>query len=259
MPDYQVDALIRFVIALRTIRGTGRRVTLADHADIEQEDGMSFPYYADVEQAHADLVAEGLIKTRYTQEEVEQDKGLLTRRAGYYVSTRHDPTIGLLEKTTGNNSLGYSVDLLLRRIDGTFWDIATDQAGDALPLNGGPGGPDPELIPRWRAPTAELAQIDGDGGGQDLTALAPPYDEDKSVQFGMACNDAYIESDATPDGGMIAVHAMRCAYDYYVAGLPWDACYTKHVDAFRAEYGLPPLAGAARASASARGREPRRR
>ena len=205
---------------------------------------MSFPYYAEVERAHAELVAEGKITQRWTQEEVEQDKGLLTRRAGYYVFMEKNPTIGLLEKTSGNNSLGYSVDLLLRATDGTFWDIATDTNGMAMPLNGGPGGPDPELIPRWRKPTAELAQIGHDGGGQDLTSLAPPYDEDKSVQFGMACNDAYTESGATPDGGMIAVHATRCAYDYYVAGLPWDACYVKHVDAFRAEYGLPPLGAA---------------
>lgn len=200
---------------------------------------MGFPYYAQVERAHAELVAEGKIKPRHIPEEVEQDKGLLTARAGYYVYLDEDPTVGLLEKTTGNNRLGYSVDLLIRRLDGTFWDVATDKNGMAQPLNGGPSGPDPELVPRWRVPTAELAQVEPQG--QDLTSLAPTYEEDYSVQFGMACNDAYTESGATPDGGMIAVHAMRCAYDYYVKGLAWADCYAKHVDAFRAEYGLPPL------------------
>jgi hypothetical protein len=211
---------------------------------------MSFPYYDEVVRAHAELVAEGLIKPRTVPEDVEQDKGLLTRRAGYYVCTLHTPTIGLLEKTTGNNALGYSVDLLLRRTDGMFWDVATDATDDdglhnAVPVNGGPSGPDPELIPRWRQPTAELAGLSATAGGQDLTSLAPPYDETKAVAFGMACNDAITEAHVTPDGGMIAVHAQRCAYDYYVAGLPWNVCYTKHVDAFRAEYGLPPLASGA--------------
>ncbi len=68
-----------------------------------------------------------------------------------------------------------------------------------------------------------------------------PYDEAKSVQFGQACNAVYAESGASPDGGMIAVHAMRCAYDYYCNGMLWDACYTKHVNEFRKEYGLPPI------------------
>ena len=209
---------------------------------------MSFPYYAQVERAHSELVAEGLIKPRHDQEQVEQDKGLLTRRAGYYCYTEDSPLIGLLEKTEGNNSLGYSVDLLLRLSDGTFWDVATDRDGQAIPLNGGPGGPDPELVPRWRKPTAELAKIGEEGAGQDLTALAPPFDDAKAVEFGLTCNDTYTASKATPDPGMIAVHSQRCAYDYYVAGMPWPPCLAKHVDEFRAEYGLPPLTAPATAS-----------
>jgi hypothetical protein len=211
---------------------------------------MSFPYYDLVDRAYNELIAEGKIKPRTVPEDVEQDKGLLTRRAGFYVFTLEDPTIGLLEKTSGNNSLGYSVDLLLCRTDGTFWDVATDKNGCAAPLNGGPSGPDPELIPRWRPPSAELAQLTPEGAGQDLTGLAPPYDEAHSIEFGQACNEAYTQSGATPDGGMIAVHATRCAFDYYVAGLPWPECYAKHVDEFRKEYGLPPV-GAAGAVARA--------
>jgi hypothetical protein len=204
---------------------------------------MSYPYYDLVLRAHDELVTSGQIAKRTNQEAVEQDKGLLTRRAGYY-SNQEDPSIGILKKTTGNNSLGYSVDLLIRK-NGTFWDVATDDGGMAMPVDGGPSGPDPQLAKDgWTQPTAELAGLGesgGEGGGADLTAQAPPYDEDYSVQFGTACNQAYEESGATPDGGMIAVHAMRCAYDYYVAGMAWDACYTKHVNEFRAEYGLPPI------------------
>jgi hypothetical protein len=215
---------------------------------------MSFPYYAQVERAHSELVAEGLIRHRATQEEVEQDKGLLTRRAGYYVFAEDNPLIGLLEKTSGNNSLGYSVDLLLRLSDGTFWDIATDSGGQAIPLNGGPGGPDPELVPRWRQPTAELAQVGEEGSGQDLTDLAPPFDDAKAVEFGTACNATYNDPacTATIDPGMISVHSQRCAYDYYVAGMPWPECLAKHVDEFRAEYGLPPIAAPAAANHATR-------
>lgn len=206
---------------------------------------MSFLYYDQVTRAYDELKSEGLIKQRTTQEEVEQDKGLLTRRAGYYTN-QLDAKIGILKKTGGNNSLGYSVDLLIHK-NGTFWDVATDNAGMAEPVNGGPLGPDPALAKDgWTQPTADLAGLSGASGGggaagADLISQAPPYDENKSVAFGTACNEVYTESGATPDGGMIAVHAQRCAYDYYVAGMPWDACYDKHVNAFRQEYGLPPL------------------
>lgn len=119
---------------------------------------MSYPYYDQVERAHAELKAEGLIVPRTNQDQVEQDKGLLTRRAAYYAH-QLDPSQGLLAKTSGNNSLGYSVDWILRSTDGEGWDIATDDGTQALPLNGGPVGPDPVRIPDWRLPTAELAQL----------------------------------------------------------------------------------------------------
>lgn len=120
---------------------------------------MSFPYYDQVERAYRELVAEGKIKHREQQEEVEQDKGLLTRRAGYYANIV-DHSIGILTKTSGNNSQGYSVDIVIHK-DGTFWDIATDSGGMAKPVNGGPAN-GPDLIPRWAQPTAALAGIDGD-------------------------------------------------------------------------------------------------
>jgi hypothetical protein len=121
---------------------------------------MSYPYFDCVQRAHGELLAEGKIKARATQEEVEQDKGLLTRRAMYYANQR-DPSHGLLEKTEGNNSLGLSVDWALRQTDGVGWDITTDDGTNALPVNGDAHDADPAYIPRWVQPTAELAQISG--------------------------------------------------------------------------------------------------
>jgi hypothetical protein len=68
-----------------------------------------------------------------------------------------------------------------------------------------------------------------------------PYDEAKSIQFGLACNDVYTESGAPFDPGMIGVHSARAAWDYYVGGLSWPASFEKHVNEFRAVYGLPPI------------------
>ena len=116
---------------------------------------MSYPYFDCVQRAHAELTAEGLIGPRTNQDAVEQDKGLLTRRAAYYANQR-DASHGLLEKTSGNNSLGYSVDWILRVTDGVGWDVTTDDGVNALPVNGDQHAPDPANIPRWRQPTAEI-------------------------------------------------------------------------------------------------------
>ena len=133
---------------------------------------MSYPHYDLVQQAHADLKAEGLIAPRNNQDAVEQDKGLLTRRAAYYVYSQRNPAHGLLAKTSGNNSQGYSVDWILSNVDGDGWDIATDDGVNALPLNGDAHGPDPARIPDWRAPTKELAQID-----DEFEPEPPPVDQ----------------------------------------------------------------------------------
>jgi hypothetical protein len=119
---------------------------------------MSYPHFDLVQRAHSELIAEGKIRRRSDPEAVEQDKGLLTRRAGYYSNTERDAAIGILEKTTGNNSAGYSVDILIHR-DGRFWDIATDANGMAMPVDGEERY-DPALAARWAQPTAELAQIE---------------------------------------------------------------------------------------------------
>jgi hypothetical protein len=198
---------------------------------------MSFPYYDLVVRAHSELINEGKIKQRSNQEEVEQDKGLLTRRAGFYVNDSRDSTIGLLRKTEGNNSQGFSVDLLIR-LDGVFWDVATDKDGMAQPLDGGPSGPDIELAQKWVQPTAELAQITT---GDDDSWNNKDFEDSKAVEFGTVCNETYNECGAPIDPGMISVHSQRTAYDYYVMGMGWSACLQKHTNEFRAEYGLPPI------------------
>lgn len=142
---------------------------------------MSYPHYDLVQRAHSELVAEGKIKRRTDQDQVEQDKGLLTRRAAYYAFTERDPTHGLMRKTTGNNSLGYSVDCILDQGNGQHWDIATDSGGMALPVDGGPSDPNAADIPRWAQPTAELAQIE-DTPGPGPGPTPPPDDQLAEIQ-----------------------------------------------------------------------------
>lgn len=93
----------------------------------------------------------------------------------------------------------------------------------------------------------EIAAADVIGGEVPLPEPTPPpstapgYDENKSIQFGLGCNEVYKESGAAVDPGMISVHSQRAAYDYYVGGLSWDESYRKHINEFRAVYGLPPV------------------
>jgi hypothetical protein len=77
--------------------------------------------------------------------------------------------------------------------------------------------------------------------GPDPDGDVIPYDETKSIEFGLACNDVYIESGAPMDPGMISVHSSRAAWDYYVGGLEWEESKRKHVNEFRAVYGLSPI------------------
>jgi hypothetical protein len=79
--------------------------------------------------------------------------------------------------------------------------------------------------------------IDPPGGGDEMI----PYDEAKSVEFGQECNKVYEESGAAKDPGMVSVHSSRAAWDYYVGGMSWEDSKKKHVNEFRAEYGLPPI------------------
>lgn len=156
---------------------------------------MPFPYIDQAHRAHRELLAEGKIKRRDSQEDVEHDKGLLTQRTGYYANIA-DRNIGVLEKSSGNRyqpdpeGEGYSVDIVIAKAAGGsgedayeaghFWDIVTDRDGLATVIDGGPSGPDTGLIPRWRQPTAALAQVEGEpgnGGGGNGGGGEPPSDE----------------------------------------------------------------------------------
>ena len=120
---------------------------------------MAYPHFDLVQRAHSELLAEGLIQPRTDQAAVENDKGLICRRAAYYVNTERDPSHGLMEKTEGNNSMGYSVDWILRQTDGVGWDVTSDDGVNAFPVNGSEHPPEASYIPRWRQPTADLAQL----------------------------------------------------------------------------------------------------
>jgi hypothetical protein len=144
---------------------------------------MGYPHFDLVQRAHSELTAEGKIRRRTEEAQVENDKGLVTRRAAYYANTERDPDHGILEKNYGNNSMGYSVDIIIDK-SGLFWDVVTDSGGMAQPVDGGERGPDAELAGRWAQPTQELAQIEpstpgpgpgpgpGTGGSSDAEVIA---------------------------------------------------------------------------------------
>lgn len=164
---------------------------------------MSYPYFDLVQKAHADLKAEGLIAPRSNQDAIEQDKGLLTRRAVWYVNQQRDATHGLLEKTSGNNSQGFSVDWALRSTDGEGWDVATDDGTQALPSNGGPYGPDPARIPSWRPPTAELAQMPDGGTEPGPEPVPPPADRTDEVLQAIADSEARVNAHTTAEADRV--------------------------------------------------------
>src|SRR6266516_7447459 len=107
-----------------------------------------------VEHAYQDLLETDKIREGI---DVEEQKSILTRRAAYYLN-QFNPNIDLLKKTSGNNILGLSVDIILDKSNGDFWDIATDNGKIAKPVNSEPKI-DTSLISRWVQPTKELAEI----------------------------------------------------------------------------------------------------
>lgn len=157
-----------------------------------------------------------------------------------------DQGYGVFAKPSGGNCRQPRTGILISRDilalkDGHAYDVLMDAEGAAKPTW---GEKEPGDGSRWRAPVdpagagtlPEQPPATGGGGGKMI-----PYDEAKAVEFGRACNDVYTESGAAFDPGMIAVHAQRAAYDYYVGGLPWPESRRKHVNEFRAEYGLKPV------------------
>ncbi len=120
-------------------------------------------------KAYDELFASGDI---IVGKNVDEQKAILTRRAAYYIN-QVNPNIGLLQKTSGNNIQGLSVDIILDKSSGNFWDIATDVNGLAKPIEGQLKN-DKSLISRWIQPTLELA---------GLTSSSPiPSSEDKLNQ-----------------------------------------------------------------------------
>lgn len=76
-----------------------------------------------------------------------------------------------------------------------------------------------------------------------------PYDESKSIDFGLGINAANADyqklhggASIPYDPGMISVHSERAAWDYYVGGLDWQTSKIGHLNGYRDEYGLPHIA-----------------
>jgi len=85
-------------------------------------------------------------------------------------------------------------------------------------------------------------ELGGGEGEAQPPAAVPPYNESYAVQFGNGCNDVYRQTPQSPvDPGMVSVHSQRAAWDYYSGAMSWDESYKKHINEFRAVYGLPPL------------------
>lgn len=124
------------------------------------------------------------------------------------------------------------------------WDLMTGAGGGSPTLND-----DPDSMNITGQVFEPIVGADVIGGAEAPGAEGPPpegiavipYDEAKSVQFGHGCNAVYAESGANVDAGMISVHSQRAAWDYYVGGLSWDESYRKHINEFRAVYGLAPV------------------
>lgn len=209
-------------------------------------------YYSQIERAYNELVSEGVIFpvqiTGHEAEQVDDMKGILTRRAAYYINLQNNPAYGLLEKTSGANSYGYSTDLIMV-LNGDYYDTCRDQVEgnmvSVVPMNSG-AQHDEELIPRWRMPTKELAGLEGPiPHPPPPNGSTIPYDESKAVDFGLGINQVNEEYKAIHgtnipyDPGMISVMSTRAAWDYYVGGLDWETSKNKHLNEYRTEYGLP--------------------
>lgn len=154
---------------------------------------------------------------------------------------------GMLRKETGSNCPQPVTGILCSRdiicivvgADLVLYDCLIDAEGKATPT--------------WdrKKPLQDLSRwtesVDPKSEGSETppppqAAKVPPYNESYAVQFGQGCNAVYLEANtATFDPGMISVHSSRAAWDYYSGTMPWDQSYKKHINEFRAEYGLPPV------------------
>lgn len=69
----------------------------------------------------------------------------------------------------------------------------------------------------------------------------PAYDENKSIEFGLAAANIYKTANKPFDGGQLSVYSMRCAYDYYTGRLTWEAARDGHLNGLRAALGVPTI------------------
>lgn len=104
--------------------------------------GDTHPNHYDlVVQAKADLITDGvsLVGPCGAFE--------IVKRAAQYIAPS-DPAVGLLDKPTGNNCLGYAVDIICYN-DGIIYDILIDAGGANTPAWSFSGAVDPS---RYRPP-----------------------------------------------------------------------------------------------------------
>jgi len=136
-----------------------------------------------VQTAFDQLVSEGFPLLSTNRE--EEEKARLTRRAAWLIH-QIDRNIGLLQKTSGNNVLGLSVDIIIDKTNGDFADVASSEeigAGNRrimpvwVPKN------DTNLISRWVQPTPELADITPGSSPQppDPGTIPTPLPEESQV------------------------------------------------------------------------------
>lgn len=118
-------------------------------------------------------------------QELEDLKGKLTRRAAYYIN-REDSKLGLLAKTAGNNSMGFSVDIIMDRITGEIRDTCTDvSVGGGLNKvvpTWGEKDPRPDLLSNWWQPTRKLAGLDDTIPDTPDIPDTPPETPDQSTE-----------------------------------------------------------------------------
>lgn len=126
-----------------------------------------------VQRAYNELIKSGDIYTTSDSQQIENQKAYLTRRAAYYLNLI-DSNIGLLSKTTGNNVMGLSTDIVMKR-DGDYYDIATDSAGLVQPVNSGVTH-DSSLVSKWVQPTLELAGLTTNPIPVPVPISVPPDD-----------------------------------------------------------------------------------